>query len=128
MLLNMSRIRGDTCFHRQEQGSDFGAQFFFGIGDAIDTATEITVQAIGMSGPMPDFMQRGSAISSWRRESILRRHMNAVVLRPVEGSIRLVMMNDRAGVPQQSFGGLIHLPGGNDRRDIERRNTVNLFG
>ncbi len=84
-----SRRVGDTKISAEERRSEFGYEFFHGVGVLAEPATEVTIKALFMTCPMRQFMKQcrvealGRTARSRPREAFAFGHFNVVRFRQV---------------------------------------------
>ena len=121
----LPRIMADADVFSQHPRGDLRPEFFPGIRLGAARA-ELPIQAGGMARPVPQLMQRRGIVFVAGIETGARRQMDLVRGRAVKGPVRLVMLDDRAGSFQQGFRPLLRLPFIAFRRQLQRRQAVNL--
>lgn len=79
-----ARLKGDAEVGTEESGTDFGNEFFAGIGVITEAFTEIAVSAMLWRRPVHQFMEQGGIVAFGRacrqriNELAIRRHFDAV--------------------------------------------------
>ena len=108
--LVLPRIVADAQFHAQHVAGDLGPQFLTGIlAAAVGMAHQFPVQAAFVARPVPQLVQGRGVIAVRRMKLLPFGQVDFVGRGPVEGPVRLVVKDRRAGCLEQLFRSLVAL-------------------
>ena len=102
----MRGIMGHSDFRSNEDARQLGAKLFFRviqIAESIGFVQGRAIEPRGVTGPVCEFVKRGAVVTRRVFEGFLRRQVDAVCGRTIEGAVALVVRDFRAGIREDAL-------------------------
>lgn len=83
-IIGVAHGRNDVQAGADERAGHFGDKFFAGVASRAEAVREVAREALGMAGPVRQFVKRGPVIIDLRTEGRLRRNPDEILRRDIE--------------------------------------------